>query len=284
MFLFSSWIFLAVVAGLASNAFNFISRYLLKDEDEDATAYAWFYEAFRLITFAIIAIVDWQLIITWQSLILFFFLGLTEWISVYWYMKMHEYTHLSISSILSRTRLIWVPILAFFLIHETLKLPEYAGILILFIGLSIVVSPKKLFIDKGATFANLSAFMIALNIILTKMALPYGSNSVINASIALIPALFFPFVMKNPTQRIKKIFKHKLSIKLLAIVFNVISVYLATAALRFGDAGKVIAVYQGMLITSILAGIIFLNEREDIGKKIIGTVITIIGVILLSNY
>ncbi len=283
MFLFSSWITLSILGGLASNAFNFISRYLLK-EQEDATAYAWFFEIVRFATFAIIAIFDWHLVITVQSIIIFLLLGLTEWISVYWYMKMHENTHLSVSAIISRTRLIWVPIIAFILIHENLKISEYFGIIILFAGLSIVVSPKKLFIDKGTMYANLSAFMIALNIVITKMALPYGSNSIINASIALIPALFFPFVMKHPITRIKKVFQKKLRFKLLALFFNIISVYLFTIALRFGDSGKVTAIYQGMLVTSIIAGILFLKERNDIGKKIIGTIITLAGVIILSVY
>lgn len=282
MFFATSWIILSIFAGLTSNAFNFISRYLLKDQ-EDVTAYAWFFEAVRFIFFSLVAIIDWKLVLNFHSVIIFLLLGFTEWIAVYWYMKMHENSHLSISAILSRTRLIWVPIIAFFLVGESLKLPEYLGIAILFIGLSIVVSPKKLFVDKGATYANLSAFMIAFNIVLTKMALPYGSNSMINASIAFIPAFFFPFLMHKRKERIQKVFKNRLSLKLLALFVNIISVYLFTTALRFGDSGKVTAIYQGMLITSIIAGILFLKEREDIWKKLLGTIVTLVGVLLLST-
>src|SRR6185503_10244985 len=206
MSLLTNWIFLAIVAGIASNAFNFMNRYLLKDQ-EDSTAFAWFFESIRFLFFTIAAILfEWKVVFTTQSILLFLLLGFTEWISVYWYMKMHKHSHLSISAILSRTRLIWVPIIAFFLIGETLKLSEYAGIFILFAGLTIVVSPKKLFVDKGATYASLSAFMIALNTVITKMALPYASNSFINASISLIPALFFPITMKDAKVRMKKIF------------------------------------------------------------------------------
>jgi len=282
MFLFSSWIILSILAGLASNAFNFISRYLLR-EQEDSTAFAWFFEFVRFLFLIIVAItIDRKIILTEQSIILFFLLGITEWVSVYWYMKMHEHTHLSISAILSRTRLIWIPIIAFFLIQERLQISDYMGIVILFIGLCIVLSPSKIFIDKGATYANLSAFMIALNTVLTKMALPYGSNSIVNAAISGIPALFFPLTMKDATIRMKKVFQKNLSLKLLAVGVNIISIYLFTAALRIGDPGKVNAIYQGMLVTSILAGIIFLKERNDIRKKLIGALITIIGVVILS--
>jgi uncharacterized membrane protein len=283
MSLLNNWIFLSIIAGLASNAFNFLNRYLLKDK-EDSTAYTWFYEVTRLFAFGVIAFFDWKLILTIQSLIIFILLGITEWIAAYWYMKMHEHAHLSISSILSRTRLIWVPILAYFIIHESLKTPDYIGIIILFVGLSVVVSPKKLFIDKGATFANLAAFMIALNIVITKMALPYGSNGVINGIMSLIPALLFPLFIPNSSKRLIKIFQNNLLLKLIAIAFNVLSIYVFTQALRVGDSGKVTAIYQGMIIVSILAGIIFLKERDDIGKKLIGAAITVIGVVVLSLY
>jgi len=283
MSLLTNWIFLSIIAGLASNAFNFISRYILR-ENEDSTAYTWFYEVTRFFAFAFIAIFDWKLILTFSSFIIFTLLGVTDGIAAYWYMKMHQHAHLSISAILSRTRLIWVPIIAFFLIRESLTIPEYLGIIILFAGLSVVVSPKKLFIDKGALYANLSAFVIAINIVLTKMALPYGSNGVINGATALLPAMLFPFIIPNSVPRLKQIFKKNLVIKLCAIAFNVISIYVFTAALRFGDSGKVTAIYQGMIIVSILAGIIFLKEKADISKKLTGAAITIIGVVILSIY
>jgi uncharacterized membrane protein len=90
--------------------------------------------------------------------------------------------------------------------------------------------------------------------------------------------------MTNRMERIKKVFRKKVKFKLAALFFNIISVYLFTIALRLGDSGKVTAIYQGMLVTSIIAGILFLKERNDIGKKILGTIITLVGVIILSIY
>ncbi len=281
MFLLPYWVILSILAGLGSNTFNFFSRYMLKGKD-DPTAYAWYFETLRFIIFAAIAIVDWKLVVTPKSLIIFVLLGITEMLSIYWYMKMHSYSHLSISSILSRTRLIWVPLIAFFLVGESLTLFEYIGIAILFGGLSIVIVPKKLFIDKGAIYANLAAFMIALNIVLTKMALPYASNSVINAAITLPSVFLFPLLMKQTRERVGTLFRTNILLKSGAILINVASVYLFTIALRFGDSSKVTAIYQGMLIFSVLAGIIFLKERDNIIRKLLGTGVALIGVICLS--
>lgn len=281
MFLLPIWLTLAILNGLSSNAYNFLNRYILKDGD-DSTTYAWYVQLLRLIAFSTLAIFDWHIIITPTSIMLFILLGLTEWITIYLYMKMHSYSHLSISAILSRTRIIWVPIIGFFFIHESLNAVDYFSILIIFLGVSTAIAPKKLFIDKGAFYANASAFMIALNIVLFKMALPYGSNGVLNMALALPSVILFPLVMKNSKERFSTLFKSNLFIKSLAIGLNIIGLLLFTFALRYGEASKINAVYQGMLILSVLAGIIFLKERENIARKLIGATITIVGVVLLS--
>lgn len=281
MFFLPAWLLLSLLTGVTSNAFNFLNRFILKDKD-DPTAYAWYFELLRFLFFAVYALFDWHLVITSKSIILYILLGITELISVYWYMKMHSYSHLSVSAILSRTRMIWVPILGFFLIHEKLKSLDYLGIAVIFFGISIVSAPKKLFVDKGAFYANASAFMVALNIVITVMLLPYGSNAVILAICGLPPVILFPLLMKNRKQRIKTLFKTNLLIKSLAIGLSIAAILFFMWALRVGEASKVNAIYQGMLILSVLAGIIFLKERDSIGKKVLGSAITVIGVVLLS--
>ncbi len=278
----NKWIIFAVAAGFASNLFNFFNRFLLK-EQEDTIIYAWYFEALRCIIFCLIALFDWKIVITSYSLFLFILIGITEFIAGYVYMKMHAYSHLSISTILSRARVIWIPLIAYLLIRENLKISEYIGILILFCGLSITVSPHKLFFNKGARYASVAAFVIALNTVLTNMALPFGSNSVLNI-ITVLPATFlYPFFIPQAYRRIKKFTKKNFLLKSFAIVINVLSIYLFLFALRMGEVSKVNAIYQGMMVFSILAGIFILKEKKDILKKILGTVITIIGVLLLSR-
>ena len=283
MFLLQPWIIFATISGLASNAFNFATRYVLKDKD-DPIAFAWYYETLRFSIFAAIAILfDFRFDINPKSIAFLLGVGITEWLSMYFYMKMHSFTHLSISAILSRTRLIWVAILAYLIIGESLRLSEYLGIFILFVGLCIVVAPKKLVSDRGTVYANIAAFMIALDVIFIKLSLPYASNSVINAAMSLPGVILFPMFMKNPINRISSPLKHNFGLKTLAVCINAISVFFFAIALRLGETGKVSAIYQGMLIFSVLAGIIFLKERENIGRKLIGTAVTIIGVLLLTS-
>lgn len=275
------WVILAVLAGIASNFFNFVSRYALKD-DGDSNAWAFLFEFIRLIVFLIFVFFDFSLKLEFQTFNLLFWIGFTEFISVYLYMKMHKYSHLSISTIISRTRLIWIPFIAFLFFGEHLKLVEYLGIATLFVGLSIVIAPHKLFIDKGAVYANLAAFMIAINTIMFKLALPYASNSVILVAFCLPSVILFPPLMKNAKSRIIKEAKKNFLFKIAGIFANVVSTYLFIWALHVGEVSKVNAVYQSMMILSVLAGIFILNERKDIFKKLLGSVVTVIGVILLT--
>lgn len=281
MFLIPTWFLISFTAGLTSSGYNFLNRFILKGRD-DPTVYAWYTELTRVLVFGTLAVFDWHIILTPYSIMLFLLLGLTEFIGAYWYMKMHFYSELSLSSILSRTRLIWVPIVGFFLLGEKLFLLDYVGILVIFLGVSITIAPKKLLIDKGALYANLSAFMIALNIVIAKMLIPFASPIVINLALALPSVFLFPLFMKNSQTRISNGLKTHIALKTFAALISIIQIYLFVVALQYGDASKVNAVYQSMMIFAVIAGIIFLKERERIVQKLIGATVTIIGVVLLG--
>lgn len=275
------WVIFAVVAGLFSNAFNILSRYFLKD-DEDATAWAWLFELGRFIFFGAALFFDFSVKFSQELLILLFFVGITELLSVFFTMKMHAYSHISISTILSRMRMIWIPVIAFFLIREHLQLMDYIGIIILFIGISITVSPRKFFVDKGAMYANAGSVVLAMNSVLLKTVAPFASVSLIATFSAIPSVVLFPILMKKERKRIFTSVRKRFYLKILAIILHVISFYFFLFALRVGEVSKVNAIYQGMLITSVFAGIVFFKEREDIAKKLIGAAITLIGIFLLK--
>lgn len=275
------WVIYALLGGVLSNIFNFFNRLFLKDQG-DATSWAWFFEFLRLPVFLIAAFFDNYVKLNIYSIIILFGVGISECLSTFFYMKMHAHTHLSISTILYRTRIIWIPILAFLFINEHLSNLEYIGIVILFIGLSTVVAPHRFFIDKGALYANLAGFFTAVNTLFLKAAIPYASTSIIMVAMSFFPSLIFPFFIKNVKQRIKAETTKQLSIKLVAVAINVISSYLLLFALQRGNASLVNAVYQSMMVLSVLAGIIILKEHKDLLRKLLGTAITLIGVILVG--
>ena len=276
-----NWLVVAFIGGLLSNSLHFVSRLILRDGD-DPTAVAWIQSVFRTVLFAIWAVFSFSLKIDLTSLALLCGLGLLEIYSMYTYMKMHSNAQLSLSAILSRTRLFWIPVIAFFVFGERLQLYEYAGIVILFIGLAIVSTPKKIMVDPGVRYAYIFGFVAAVINILIKANQNNASIPVMMVFMSLPSAVGIPFLMKDGFSRIGASLKRNVKWKIVSGLLSFISIFVLTYAIRIGPVSKVSAIQQGMLIVSVLAGIILLKERDHMWKKILGSLITLVGVYLIT--
>lgn len=274
------WVLLASLAGLASNGFNITNRFALKNKG-DHTAYAWWFEFVRTVFFLILVLRQPLPSLSLQNIGALALLGITELFSVYVFMKMHALTELSISSIISRLRIIWSPLLAWLLVGERLTMPEYIGIVIIFLGLAVVTSPKQIRTDRGIHIALLFSFSSALLSIVLKWTGGIANTEVIIVSQSIVPLFILPICMKNATKRIVKIGKTNLFHTLVGGAFNVASSYLLVEALRVADASKVVGLYQAMTLFSVLFGIFILKEKEKLLAKIIGSLIVITGIMLM---
>lgn len=274
-----NWFVLSVLAGLASNGFNITNRKALKDQG-DSTAYGWWFEFVRTSFFTLLLLTKPLPKLSFEMIIPLSLVGISELFSVYVFMKMHAYTNLSISSVISRLRVIWSPLIAWFLVSERLTLPEYFGIVAIFIGIAVVTSPKEIKEDRGTKIALLFSFSSALLSTIMKGASAIASTELVIISQGILPLLILPILMKSSLSRIWSSVTYKFPQIALAGGFNIASSYLLVEALRASDASKAVGVYQAMTLFSVFYGIFILNERDKIARKIIGSIIVIIGVIL----
>lgn len=278
----SYWFLIAVGAGLASNLANFTTRYLIKD-DKDSASFSLSLEVFRVLVFGILAIFDFYINWSFKTVVLLLILGFIEPLAIYTFMKMHEHTHLSISSIISRSRMIWVAIIAYLFLGESLKLLDYIGIIVLFLGLSITVAPHKFFVDKGIKISIITSLIAAIVVVLIKAVSSDVSLPVLIVWMSLPSIFIIPLFMKNQKTRIKTFIQNKLHLKILFNIFNFFAFYGYTLAIKYGSVSLVTAIYHGMIVFAVLAGIFFLKEREDMTKKIVGSIITVLGIFLLAG-
>lgn len=274
------WAIYAIIGGIFSNLQAFSMRRALK-EGEDSTSVGWYFELFRFLGALILIQFNYKLIISAPSIICFMILGLVEFVAIYLYTKMHSLNELSISSLVSRLRLIWIPILAFIFFNETLTYFEYLGVIIIFLGLSVLTSFKKILIDKGLRISFLFAFFSACLGISIKAALNYASSPVVLAIMAIFPLFMLPVFMKQGGSRIKRGYDKKVVHKVATVIFDLFALIAYMTAIGYGQIGKVAALYQSMMVLSVLAGIFILKERKNIAKKLLGTTIVIIGILLL---
>ena len=274
------WLLFAIGAGLASNLANFTTRYLIRDE-KDSASFSIGLEVFRVLAFGLVALFDFHINWSFKTIGLLTLLGLIEPLSIYTFMKMHEHAHLSISSIVSRSRMIWVAAIAFVFLGETLRFRDYLGIAVLFLGLSVAVAPKKFFVDKGVKMATIASIIAAVVVILIKAVSKDVSLPVMMVWMSLPSVFIIPLFMKNRKQRIKKFVNERFRFKLLFNVFNFLAMYGYVFAIKYGSVSISTAIYHGMIVFAVIAGIIFLNEREDVGRKIVGSVIATAGILFL---
>jgi drug/metabolite transporter (DMT)-like permease len=274
-----NWFILSVLAGLASNGFNITNRQALKDQG-DSTAYGWWFEFVRTTFFILLLFLKPLPSITFSMLLPLGLVGLSELFSVYVFMKMHAYTNLSISSVISRLRVIWSPLIAWFLLSERLTLPEYFGILAIFIGIAVVTSPKEIKEDRGIKIALLFSFSSALLSTFVKGASAIASTELVIIAQGILPLFALPLLMKSSITRIWQTASHQFPKIALAGSYNIASSYLLVEALRISEASKAVGVYQAMTLFSVFYGIFVLNERDKMVRKIIGSIIVIIGVVL----
>lgn len=274
-----TWVLIAFSGGLFSNLAHFVTRKALKDED--STAFSWWFELMRVIAFGILALFNFKLEGGLINLFWLLTIGFLEVFTIYFYTKMHSFTELSISSILIRLRLIWIPLVAWLIIGEKLARFEYLGIGLVFWGLITVALPKKTKTNKGVVYGLIFSILGATISVLMKITAQIASTPVVLLFLSWPTVLVFPVLMKNAKQRLADSFKYKIRENVLFLVFNIVSMYLLVEALRLGPASKVLGVYQSMMIIGVLMGIVLLKERENMGKKIIGALLTMGGILLL---
>lgn len=275
------WILLAVFAGLFSNINGFLNRFILL-RDNDATAYAWFYQTVRFLFFGSLIFIDPGITLSSKFTFFLIALGFLEFFSTILYMRMFLYAQLSVSTIIYRSRVFLVPIIAFIFLGEVLGIYQYVGILLLFMGLSTVSSPHKIKMDKGIKYSYLSAITVSGLTTLMKEVSSFASTPVLASAMSLPSVILIPIFMKSTKTRILSTFKNEISLKLLACVANILALYLQFMALKAGPVGQVNAIYQSMMIVSVVLGITVLKEREDMKKKILGSIVALIGAILVS--
>lgn len=276
-----AWVILAILGGIGSNVYNFITRYVLKDGD-DVMAFAWLFEVIRFLIFGAIILFEQLPPITLKTIALFVLVGAVELVSIYVWMKMHSYAQLSISSILIRLRLVLIPIFAFFFLREILHAGEYVGILILFVGIMIAGAPHKLTYDKGVRYAYVFSVVGALLAVVMKAASGVLSPAMIMFALSVPSTALLPLMVKNHKPKFAALLNKNFSHKVIMSLVNAGSFYLYTFALALGAVSVVQSIYHSMMIVSVFAGIILLKEREDIARKIFGTAITILGILVVT--
>jgi drug/metabolite transporter (DMT)-like permease len=199
--------------------------------------------------------------------------------------KGFKYLDVSVVSIFSQSSKIFLILFGIIIFSERLTTLEIFGIACIMVGSALVVFKKNKFhINKYIWFIIGSSLFFAM-----AMTIDVGVSGQFNLAFYLLaiyflPALFIFIGGRRKMADIKKGFLRNQNSKMFTIIAGVASavgMLFYLLALRQGQVSVVAPLSSITVLLNVLAGHIFLKERDDLIKRIIAAILVIIGVFLL---
>jgi len=203
--------------------------------------------------------------------------------------KAYSYLEASVASPLSKIRLFFVLMASVIILGEHITFGKILGTLMIFAGAIVISYRKKKSIipsyKKGVFLIIISAFVISAALLIDKYAMNFFNVETYLVPVYLMSPLLLTALMVKRDYRhhLKNIFKRSLIPTILTSILSVGYYYLILYAFKYAEASVVVPIAELSILISVIGGIIFLKERENMAQKIVATVILIMGAILVSG-
>ena len=278
------WLVFAVLAGILGGFIPLIHRIILKEHEH--LEYAAIFNLLGALCYLPLFVLGFQNPQDPSSW-LFLIIASIFWSVVVWIgFKARKFTEASIWTPLSQTRVLFVLIISTLFLAEGITVTKILGVLLVFVGTTILTIEKGKLFGKikeiGIQLTLLFSLLVSIAIVLDKFVLGFFTPATYGFFPYLIPGVVLAFSTKN-SRFFSKIFKTKWKLLLLVVFIDVAVYFLTLSAISLTDVSSVVTVLQLSIIVSVLGGIIFLNEKTFVFPKIIGMILTIVGVILISG-
>ncbi len=279
------WQGLMLVATISFAVARLMQRALLKNEKHDAITYSIYFQllvsfiilpAALLNNFAIPSL-EW----VWQQFILMIFLYGFFGICFY---KAIKQTPVSEVMIIAATAPIWTAITSILFLGDIMDFKKLSGVVLAVIGVVFVFYQKHKFrLHEGHLYAFLSTVFLGSALTNDSFLLRYFNHTTYSFLYYFLPSLFIALINPKKTLSIKPLLSKNASLKFfIPAVLYAVSSLLTNMSLKIGaQASQVSVLMQLSPIFTIALGVIFLNERENLIRKLIGGIIVIIAVLLI---
>ncbi len=187
-------------------------------------------------------------------------------------------------TVLFSTRAIWSVVAAILILGESFSIKQVAGAALIISSVFLVSWKKKSFrLTEGEMLTLAAAALFGLEFVNDTFLLNKVDLFFYLPLIFLFPAIFAGVLNYKKMLRIQKIVSMKdfLQLSFLALLFAISATATLTAYTKGHNAAQIAILNQTSTILIVFLGIIFLKERSHMKLKIIGAVISLIGVFLV---
>ena len=282
------WIF-ALASALCQVGRNAVMKDLGHSLDEYINVWGRF---FFLLPFALVASLLARFPNVGPEFWVFSFLaGLSQVISTLLLSKSFKYGEISVAVIIWKLQVVLVAIFGVIFLKETITLTGVLGILVSLFGvyllnvrrerLSLMEPVLLIFREKGARYAFLAALTLAPTILLFKKTAQLGDpyfSTLTNYIFASL--LIFPLVIKKSSQHLAAVPRYIGRFSALGF-FGAASTIFGSLGYVRSLAAFVEAVKQVEIPLTLAVGILFFNERERVQAIWPGSVVLILGFLIL---
>lgn len=280
------WLILVTFAIFGFSMSRIIQKRLLSGDKQDSISYAIYLQLLVALILLPIAILNGfkipPLNSIWINIVLMIFLY--SFVNIFSYSALKK-IQVSEFIVIMATAPIWNALASIPLLHESTGIVKISGIILTFVGIAFVFYKRgKMNFNIGHFLAFLSALLFALAFTNDAILLHSFNSSTYSSINFALPALFVALIYPKKTLKLKSLIdkKSRLNFFLSALFYGLAALAVNTGYKLGGEISQISSILQLNIILTIIFGILFLKERENMPRKIIGGMIVVLGAILVG--
>jgi len=281
-----SWQILLIISIVFLSLNGLFHKSLLRDDKSDPRAQAIVFLGIGGVFSILIAILRGKLQLEFPSSLILNFLAIAVFATIAYVLKYRGFQLITASEVVifSTTSKFWNVVGASIFLHETITIQKIFGTIIILVGIAVTMYiDKKIKLNKGIFFVLLGAAFFGLTDINGYYILQTMDASSYQIYFYLLPVFALLLIQPSSIRKLSYYFKLDRAIKVTALaIFDTLGMLALFFAYQAGGKASVIGPLSATkVILTVVLAIIFLKERDNITKKMIGAMITVIGVVLL---
>ncbi len=172
------------------------------------------------------------------------------------------------------------------LLKQSLSLSGYIGTFFIITGIIVVsIKSRKFEFNKGDIFSILAAIGFGFELTNDKFLLGFFNAYTYGAIVFLIPGFFLWILFPNVTREMRYYFqKNSIAQFMLACLLMAVSIILTYSALKLtSNSSQFASISLLSVVIVVILSTIFLKERDSLLQKVIGTILSVIGLMLVAS-